>query len=121
MVMRLWRVVVLGVGDGGSWCSGDELEVAAVVASGWWRWRRQDKWKCILTRLIDDLLALDSKVRFDISDQRLELTATFSIPTNSAGKGCALHHWVHDVRLQCQQQLVISDSIWIDAVSALSV
>ncbi|GKG42648.1 hypothetical protein Tco_0476946, partial [Tanacetum coccineum] len=39
-VMRLWRVVVLGVGDGGSWCSGDELEVAAVVASGWWRWRR---------------------------------------------------------------------------------
>ncbi|GJY66558.1 hypothetical protein Tco_0468796 [Tanacetum coccineum] len=42
---------------------------------------RQDKWKCVLTRLIDDLLALDSKVRFDISDRRLELTATFSIPT----------------------------------------
>ncbi|GKB90487.1 hypothetical protein Tco_0962759 [Tanacetum coccineum] len=42
MVMRLWRVVVLGVGDGGSWCSGDELEVAAVVASGWWRWRRDE-------------------------------------------------------------------------------
>ncbi|GJY45940.1 ribonuclease H-like domain-containing protein [Tanacetum coccineum] len=44
---------------------------------------RQDKWKCVLTRLIDDLLALDSKVRFDISDRRLELTATFSIPTYS--------------------------------------
>ncbi|GKB96196.1 hypothetical protein Tco_0982333 [Tanacetum coccineum] len=34
-------------------------------------------------RLIDDLLAVDSKVRFDFSDQRLELTATFSIPTYS--------------------------------------
>ncbi|GJS21441.1 hypothetical protein Tco_0450073 [Tanacetum coccineum] len=44
---------------------------------------RQDNWKCVLTRLIDDLLALDSKVRFDISDRRLELTATFSIPTYS--------------------------------------
>ncbi|GJU94909.1 ribonuclease H-like domain-containing protein [Tanacetum coccineum] len=43
----------------------------------------QDKWKCVLTRLIDDLLALDSKVRFDISDRRLELTATFSILTYS--------------------------------------
>ncbi|GJY08934.1 hypothetical protein Tco_0377119 [Tanacetum coccineum] len=31
------------------------------------------------TRLIDDLLALDSKVRFDISDRRLELTATFQL------------------------------------------
>ncbi|GJX45615.1 gag-pol polyprotein [Tanacetum coccineum] len=48
---------------------------------------RQDKWKCVLTRLIDDLLALDSKVRFDISDRRLELTATFSIPTYSDGGG----------------------------------
>ncbi|GJX81532.1 hypothetical protein Tco_0331013 [Tanacetum coccineum] len=44
-------------------------------------------WKCVLTRLIDDLLALDSKVRFDISDRRLELTATFSIPTYSDGGG----------------------------------
>ncbi|GJS98355.1 ribonuclease H-like domain-containing protein [Tanacetum coccineum] len=44
---------------------------------------RQDNWKCVLTRLINDLLALDSKVRFDISDRRLELTATFSIPTYS--------------------------------------
>ncbi|GJU77744.1 hypothetical protein Tco_1274814 [Tanacetum coccineum] len=34
-------------------------------------------------RLTDDLLALDSKVRFDFSDRRLELTATFSIPTYS--------------------------------------
>ncbi|GJR40920.1 putative ribonuclease H-like domain-containing protein [Tanacetum coccineum] len=47
---------------------------------------RQDKWKCVLTRLIDDILALDSKVRFDISDRRLELTATFSIPTYSDKK-----------------------------------
>ncbi|GJV46358.1 hypothetical protein Tco_1430894 [Tanacetum coccineum] len=51
--------------------------------SGWGKGKRQDKWKCVLTRLIDDLLALDSKVRFDISDRRLELTATFSIPTYS--------------------------------------
>ncbi|GJZ40174.1 hypothetical protein Tco_0586737 [Tanacetum coccineum] len=41
----------------------------------------------VLRRLIDDLLALDSKVRFDISDRRLELTATFSIPTYSDGSG----------------------------------
>ncbi|GJX41792.1 hypothetical protein Tco_0256782 [Tanacetum coccineum] len=45
---------------------------------------RQDNWKCVLTRLIDDLLALDSKVRFDISDlwKAEVLTAKpFSIPT----------------------------------------
>ncbi|GKC61587.1 retrotransposon protein, putative, ty1-copia subclass [Tanacetum coccineum] len=52
----------------------------------WLLCERQDKWKCVLTRLIDDLLALDSKVRFDISDRRLELTATFSIPTYSEAK-----------------------------------
>ncbi|GJV54963.1 hypothetical protein Tco_1455968 [Tanacetum coccineum] len=37
----------------------------------------------VLTRLIDDLKALDSIVHFDFSERRLELTATFSIPTNS--------------------------------------
>ncbi|GJW79038.1 hypothetical protein Tco_0140720 [Tanacetum coccineum] len=37
----------------------------------------------VLTRLIDDLLALDSIVRFDLSERRLEQTATFSIPTIS--------------------------------------
>ncbi|GKA88028.1 proton-dependent oligopeptide transporter family protein [Tanacetum coccineum] len=67
---------------------------------------RHDKWKCVLTRLIDDLLALDSKVRFDISDRRLELTATFSILTYSE-KGYALHHWVHDVVFNVSNQLVI--------------
>ncbi|GJU53112.1 hypothetical protein Tco_1226826 [Tanacetum coccineum] len=45
--------------------------------------KRQDNWKCVITRLTDDLLALDLKVNFDFSDQRLELTATFSIPTYS--------------------------------------
>ncbi|GJU73023.1 hypothetical protein Tco_1264428 [Tanacetum coccineum] len=44
---------------------------------------RQENWKCVLTRLIDDLLALDSIVRLGSSDQRLELTATFSISTDS--------------------------------------
>nr|GEV64638.1 hypothetical protein [Tanacetum cinerariifolium] len=40
-------------------------------------------WNSVLMRLIDDLLALDSIVRFGFSDQRLERTATFSILTNS--------------------------------------
>nr|GEY36468.1 hypothetical protein [Tanacetum cinerariifolium] len=43
----------------------------------------QVEWNSVLMRLIDDLLALDSIVRFGFSDQRLERTATFSIPTNS--------------------------------------
>nr|GEZ71301.1 hypothetical protein [Tanacetum cinerariifolium] len=33
--------------------------------------------------ILDDLLALDSIVRFDLGDRRLEQTATFSISTNS--------------------------------------
>nr|GFC83182.1 hypothetical protein [Tanacetum cinerariifolium] len=33
--------------------------------------------------ILDDLLALDSRVRFDLGDWRLEQTATFSISTNS--------------------------------------
>ncbi|GJQ94031.1 hypothetical protein Tco_0005170 [Tanacetum coccineum] len=40
-------------------------------------------WKSVLTRLIDDLLALNSIVHFGFSDRRLERTATFSISTNS--------------------------------------
>ncbi|GJS30575.1 hypothetical protein Tco_0491195 [Tanacetum coccineum] len=40
-------------------------------------------WNSVLMRLIDDLLALDSIVRFGFSDRRLERTATFSISTNS--------------------------------------
>ncbi|GJZ48678.1 hypothetical protein Tco_0602510 [Tanacetum coccineum] len=43
----------------------------------------QVKWNSVLMRLIDDLLALDSIVRFGFSDRRLERTATFSISTNS--------------------------------------
>ncbi|GJQ95788.1 hypothetical protein Tco_0006927 [Tanacetum coccineum] len=39
----------------------------------------------VLTRLIDDLLALDSIVRFGSRNRRLELTATCSISTNSEG------------------------------------
>ncbi|GKA71746.1 zinc finger, CCHC-type containing protein [Tanacetum coccineum] len=37
----------------------------------------------VLMRFMDELLALDSIVYFGFSDQRLEQTATFSIPTNS--------------------------------------
>nr|GFA07310.1 hypothetical protein [Tanacetum cinerariifolium] len=33
--------------------------------------------------MLDDLLALDSIVRFDLRDRRLEQTATFSISTDS--------------------------------------
>nr|GFB04523.1 hypothetical protein [Tanacetum cinerariifolium] len=33
--------------------------------------------------ILDDLLALDSIVRFDLGDRKLEQTATFSISTNS--------------------------------------
>ncbi|GJV64625.1 hypothetical protein Tco_1475453 [Tanacetum coccineum] len=44
-------------------------------------------WQGLPSELTDDLLALDSKVRFDFSDRRLELTATLSIPTNSDGGG----------------------------------
>nr|GEY56814.1 hypothetical protein [Tanacetum cinerariifolium] len=33
--------------------------------------------------ILDDLLALDSIVRFDLGDRRLEQSATFSISTNS--------------------------------------
>ncbi|GKA63839.1 hypothetical protein Tco_0763445, partial [Tanacetum coccineum] len=44
-------------------------------------------WNSVLMRLIDDLLALDSIVRFDFSDLRLERTATFSISTNLEYKG----------------------------------
>ncbi|GJR32254.1 hypothetical protein Tco_1108486 [Tanacetum coccineum] len=43
-------------------------------------------WNSVLMRLIDDLLALDSIVRFGFSDRRLERTATFSISTNSEAK-----------------------------------
>ncbi|GKB71309.1 hypothetical protein Tco_0932721 [Tanacetum coccineum] len=43
---------------------------------------RQENWICVLMRLIDDLLALDSIVHFGSSNQRLELIATFSISTN---------------------------------------
>nr|GEX23384.1 endoglucanase 14 [Tanacetum cinerariifolium] len=43
----------------------------------------QVKWNSVLMRLIDDLLALDSIVRFGFSDGRLKQTATFSISTNS--------------------------------------
>nr|GFB87588.1 hypothetical protein [Tanacetum cinerariifolium] len=43
----------------------------------------QTIWNSVLMRLIDDILALDSIVRFGFSDQRLEQTATFSILTNS--------------------------------------
>ncbi|GJU17478.1 putative reverse transcriptase domain-containing protein [Tanacetum coccineum] len=46
------------------------------------RVNRQVRWNSILMRLINDLLALDSIVRFGFSDQRLERTATFSISTN---------------------------------------
>ncbi|GJZ35673.1 hypothetical protein Tco_0581490 [Tanacetum coccineum] len=42
----------------------------------------QVKWNSVLMRLIDDVLALDSIVRFGFSDQRLERTAAFSISTN---------------------------------------
>ncbi|GJT34922.1 hypothetical protein Tco_0925341 [Tanacetum coccineum] len=44
---------------------------------------RQVYWNSVLTRFIDDLLALDSIVCFGFSDRRLELTATFSKSTNS--------------------------------------
>ncbi|GJS12945.1 hypothetical protein Tco_0407417 [Tanacetum coccineum] len=44
---------------------------------------RQVHWNSVLMRFMDDLLALDSIVRFGFSNRRLELTATFSIPTNS--------------------------------------
>ncbi|GJW39135.1 hypothetical protein Tco_0064980 [Tanacetum coccineum] len=50
-------------------------------------WKEQVYLNSVLTRLIDDLLALDSIVRFDLSEQRLEQTATFSIPTISDGCG----------------------------------
>ncbi|GKC76554.1 hypothetical protein Tco_1127328, partial [Tanacetum coccineum] len=39
---------------------------------------KQVYWNSVLTRFIDDLLALDSIVCFGFSGQRLELTATFS-------------------------------------------
>nr|GEY66489.1 hypothetical protein [Tanacetum cinerariifolium] len=38
---------------------------------------------CPSVIILDDLLALDSIVRFDLGDRRLEQTATFSISTNS--------------------------------------
>ncbi|GJZ12866.1 hypothetical protein Tco_0548096 [Tanacetum coccineum] len=40
-------------------------------------------WNSVLMRLIYDLLALDSIVRFGFSDRRLERTTTFSISTIS--------------------------------------
>ncbi|GKE73210.1 hypothetical protein Tco_1535251 [Tanacetum coccineum] len=45
--------------------------------------KRQVYWNSVLMRFMDDLLALDSIVHFGFSDQRLELTATFSISTYS--------------------------------------
>ncbi|GJW23410.1 putative reverse transcriptase domain-containing protein [Tanacetum coccineum] len=44
---------------------------------------KQVYWNSVLTRFIDDLLALDSIMHFGFSGRRLELTATFSIPSNS--------------------------------------
>nr|GEZ05947.1 hypothetical protein [Tanacetum cinerariifolium] len=40
-------------------------------------------WNSVIMRLIDDLLALDSIMRFGFSDRRLERTATFLISTKS--------------------------------------
>ncbi|GJW47433.1 hypothetical protein Tco_0079079 [Tanacetum coccineum] len=48
---------------------------------------KQEHLNCVLMRLIDDLLALDSIVHFDLSEWRLEQTATFSIPAISDGGG----------------------------------
>nr|GEU91612.1 hypothetical protein [Tanacetum cinerariifolium] len=46
--------------------------------------KKQAYWNGVLLRLfLDDLLALDSIVHFDLSDRRLEQTATFLISTNS--------------------------------------
>nr|GEZ43855.1 protein kinase-like domain, phloem protein 2-like protein [Tanacetum cinerariifolium] len=52
-------------------------------SDGWMEVKEQVKWNSVIMRLIDDLLALDSIMRFGFSDQRLEQTATFSISTNS--------------------------------------
>ncbi|GJT67794.1 hypothetical protein Tco_1019274 [Tanacetum coccineum] len=46
-------------------------------------WKEQVHLNSVLMRLIDDLLALDSIVHFNLSEQRLEQTATFSILTIS--------------------------------------
>ncbi|GJY73859.1 RNA-directed DNA polymerase, eukaryota, reverse transcriptase zinc-binding domain protein [Tanacetum coccineum] len=46
-------------------------------------YERQVYWNSVLMRFMDDLLALDSIVRFGFSDRRLELTATFSVSANS--------------------------------------
>ncbi|GJW75305.1 chaperone protein ClpD, chloroplastic [Tanacetum coccineum] len=44
---------------------------------------RQIYWNSVLVRFMDDLMALDLIVHFGFSDRRPELTATFSISTNS--------------------------------------
>ncbi|GKA48043.1 chaperone protein ClpD, chloroplastic [Tanacetum coccineum] len=44
---------------------------------------RQVYWNSVLVRFMDDLMALDSIAHFGFSDRRPELSATFSISTNS--------------------------------------
>nr|GEW63596.1 hypothetical protein [Tanacetum cinerariifolium] len=63
--------------------------------------------------ILDDLLALDSIVHFDLSDRRLEQTATFSISTNSDMKllGCLQ---LLDQREQSYQALYLHNHIHRD-------
>ncbi|GJT73239.1 ribonuclease H-like domain-containing protein [Tanacetum coccineum] len=73
-------------------------------------------WNSVLMRLIDDLLALDSIVRFGFSDRRLEWTATFSISTNSEVVHCITGSMMSVFNVSNHH--CDSDSRCIDPVSA---
>ncbi|GJV51866.1 hypothetical protein Tco_1447607 [Tanacetum coccineum] len=83
------------------------------------------------TKFVDSKNLLDrvssSKRRSLIQSIRFTKLASSQLPCNvqettretrMAGKGCALHHWVHDVVFNVSNQHCDSDSICIDPVSA---
>ncbi|GJS04328.1 hypothetical protein Tco_0320836 [Tanacetum coccineum] len=73
-------------------------------------------WNSVLMRLMDDLLALDSIVRFGFGDRRLERTATFSISTYSEVVHCITGSMT--AFFNFSNQLCDSNSRCIDPVSA---
>ncbi|GJV08590.1 hypothetical protein Tco_1346246 [Tanacetum coccineum] len=79
-------------------------------------YEEQAIWNGVLMRLMDDLLALDSIVRFGFSDRRLERTATFSISTNSEVVHCITGSMTSFFNVN--NQLCDSDNRCINPVSA---
>ncbi|GJW66622.1 hypothetical protein Tco_0121046 [Tanacetum coccineum] len=76
------------------YCLGRKFCLVDGIRSCHERCERQDKWKCVLTRSIDDLLALDSKVRFNISLRDMWRKLSVKRTRMDWEGSAALLHWV---------------------------